>query len=233
MLLAWPATAPAHESTAGGERKLVLLLDRSPVRVVYGLSVAGAAAERARIAADRDANGEVDTFEANHALDARASALLEKLRICSGDSLDDVRCEKLERHDIERVDSSGWSRAEPAHLHFVWTLRLQVTTDQIGALRVEDDDASPEIAISSVEIEPPRGVRLLTAGSGSEPRGVASEFNWIEANRTPGPRLISATWNTPNKRRQLYAYGALVAGGLVTALFAAAKVWLRFRGRSA
>ncbi len=229
LLLAWPTLAAAHETPAnGGERKLVLELDRAPVRVVYALCVAGAAAERARSAADRDANGEVSANEANQALDLRASELLDKLRICSGDALDgELTCAKLERRDVERVDSDGWSRSGSLHVHLAWTLRLPVSADRVGALRIEDEFAFPDVAISTVEIEPPGAHTLIAAGAGPLPRGVARHFNWIETAREPGPRVLAVAWDAP-RRSRLW----ILAVALVLAL-ASAGAWLRFRGRFA
>jgi len=231
-VLAWSTTAAAHEAAEGGERRIVLQLDRSPIRVSYRISVAGSAAARVRRAADRDGNGEVDTREANLALDAQADELLGALRICSGDAPDELRCERLERRDLERVDSDGWSRAEPAHLHFGWTLRLRAAPEAIGALRVEDDHALSGITISSVEIEPPRGLTLLAAGAGLEPRGVARHFNWIEENRETGPRLVTAVWKRPRARLWIGALAALGAG-LAIGLFALVRARRRVRARSA
>jgi hypothetical protein len=226
--LAWTAPAAAHPASEGGERTLVLELDRDPIRLDYRISVAGAAAERVRSAADRDGDGWVDTAEANLALDAQAAELLAALRVCSGGSPDALRCEPPERRDVERVDSDGWSRAGPAHLHLGWTLRLRQTKTTIGALRVEDAHAFPGVAISSVRIEAPQGVALLAAGAGSEPRGVAREFNWIEANREAGPRMTTAVWERP--RRPWLGVLAALAGGLLLALVYARR---RVKDRSA
>jgi len=225
--LAWTALAAAHETPAsGGERKLVLELDRSPVRMVYGLCVAGAAAERVRAAADRDANGEVSASEANLALDQRASELIERVRICSGDGLDgELTCTKLQRRDVERVDSDGWSRAGSPHLHFAWTLRLPVSVDRVGALRIEDDFTFPDVGISTVEIEPPGAHALIAAGAGALPRSVARQFNWIETAREPGPRVIAAAWGAPQRSRSWIL--------IVLLVLLIAGAWLRFKGRFA
>jgi hypothetical protein len=98
---------------------------------------------------------------------------------------------------------------------------------------VEDDHAFSGVAISSVEIEPPRGFPLRAAGAGLEPHGVARHFNWIEANRPPGPRVTTAVWDRPRDLRFRFGALAALAGGLVLALIAVLRARRRVRGRSA
>jgi hypothetical protein len=231
-VVAWTAPGAAHPAADGGERTLVLELDRAPIRVSYRIWVAGAAAERARSAADRDRDGQVDAREANQALDERADELLAALRICSGDAADELRCERLERRDVERVEADGWSKAGPAHLHFGWTLRLRAAPVAIGALRVEDDHVFPGVAVSNVQIEPPQAFPLLAAGAGPEPRGVARQFNWIEANRERGPRVTTALWR-PHGRRLWWGALLALAAGLSIGLIAFLRARRGVSGRSA
>ena len=166
--------------------------------------------------------------EANDALDARSLELLASLRVCSGDSLDErnLECKKLERQDIELLEADGWSPSTDAHLHFTWTFKLGFSVDQVSALRLEDRDPTPGVVTSEVVIAAPPTQPLIVAGDGAHSGGLTRDFNWIEAGRAPGPRVVVARWQTSKGPRWAAVVGVTV---MVAFALVIARYWVRRR----
>jgi LPXTG-motif cell wall-anchored protein len=165
----------------------------------------------------------VSTAEGNAALDARSGELLQQLEVCTGDSIDDLACRKLDRRQIELVEAQGWIPDASGHLHFAWTLRLDVATSQIGAIRLVDSYEVGGIEMTDVEIVPPDDLELLAAGGEDRPGGVSRSFTWAEARRPPGPRVVTASWPPPEMPWLAIAGAAL--------LLLALGLLVRFRKR--
>jgi len=218
LLASWAPSAPAHLRfpTVKAERFIELRLVERPIRIGYRVGFGASLASEQRRLADRDSDFSVSASEGNAALDARTEALLQKLRVCTGRSLEELRCRSLERRDIERVEAEGWTPEPPGHLHFAWTFRLAETAPEIGALRVEDAYEVDGVEITDVQIQPPGHTPLLRAGDALLPAGVAERFSWVEARREPGPRGIVATWAPPPKTNvvPVIVLGILVILGL-------------------
>ena len=209
--------------TVKAERWIELRLGEEPIRVGYRLGFGATLATELRKAADRDGDFQVSAAECNAALDARTAALLAALSVCTGRTLDDLRCRRLTTRDIERVESEGWAPGQSGHLHFIWTFRLAERANEIGAFRLEDAYDVPGIEISDVQIDRPLHTPLARAGDGALSAGVTERFNWIERQREPGPRVVVAAWAPPLRR---FSSGLMAAAALV---LAAAAAWLLSR----
>ena len=178
-----------------------------------------------RRAADTNGDFDVSAGEGNAALDARSTALIAHLRVCTGRTLKALSCSHLALRDIERVEADGWTPGATGHLVFSWTLKLDRSADQIGALRLEDSYAAPGVQNTEVQIHAPAGKRLQRAGDERTP-GVSTQFGWTEKSRPSGPRVVVAEWPPPRRT------GGLVPLGLVTALVLGLwVVWGRLRRR--
>lgn len=213
--------------TVKAERWIELRLGEDPIRIGYRVGFGAALATELRRAADRDGDFQVSAAEGNAALDARSSALLAALSICTGRSLETVRCRRLAPRDIERVEAEGWTPGPSGHLHFAWTLRLTERASAIGALRLEDGYDVPGVEMTDVSIDRPAHVPLGRAGDGGRAAGVAERFNWVERLREPGPRVVVAEWAPPARSR---AAGAAALVALAVALGLGTAWLLRRRG---
>lgn len=199
------------------ERWIELRVSEDPIRIGYRVGFGATLAAEQRRAADRDGDFEVSAAEGNAALDARSSEVLSALSVCTGRTLNDVGCRKLERREIERVEAEGWVPGPSGHLHFTWTFRLRERAKDIGALRFEDAYEVPNVEITDVEILPPRHAALTLAGEEGRTTGVSSRFTWIEARRQPGPRVVIASWPPPARTtwgRVVFVAAAVLVLGL-------------------
>lgn len=201
------------------ERSVELRIDGDAARVVYRIAFAARLAAAERRLADRDGDGEVSAAEGNAALDARTAALLPALRLCAGRTRGDVSCRAAEARDVERAEGEGWQARGVDHLQLQWTLRFRERPADVGALRFEDDDATPGAAITEVEIEGDPGRPLLVAGDGQRESGVSRGFTWVESNRGPGPRVVHASWSPPARlpRWAFLVVAVTAAAGAVAA----------------
>jgi hypothetical protein len=197
------------------ERWLELRLGEDPIRIGYRLGFGAALAKEQRKAADRDGDGEVSAAEGNAALDAKTLELLGGLRVCTGDSLEQLDCQQLRQPDVELVEAEGWIPGPTGHLHFAWTLRLRTGARKLGAIRIEDGWETPGVEITEVSIQSPPERPLTRAGEGDSPDGTRLEFTWIEARRGSGPRVVAASWPKESDRvwPLLVIAGALIVAG--------------------
>ncbi len=219
LLVGAPATAHLRFPKLKGERSIEIALNEDPIRIRYRIGLGASLADAERGHADRDDQFGVSAAEGNAALDEHTDALLGALTVCTGRTLDAVACRKLRRRDVERVEAQGWVPGPARHLHFAWTLRLRERAGDIGALRLEDDYQPPGLEITDVSIVPPRGVELTRAGDGAlGSTGVTAAFSWIEARRSPGPRVIVAAWPPPPADRRALLLLALAAAGALLAI---------------
>lgn len=207
--------------TVKAERWIELRLAEEPIRIGYRVGFGAGLASELRKSADRDGDFQVSAAEGNAALDARTTALLGALSVCTGPTLDHVSCRRLGPRDVERVEAEGWTPGPNGHLHFSWTLRLRERAREIGAIRLEDAYDVPGVEISDVQIDPPPHAPLARAGDAAMAAGVAERFNWVERLREPGPRVVVAAWTPPKSRgRALWLAAACVAiAGLVVWVF--------------
>lgn len=217
IALSVAAVVPAHLRfpTVKAERWIELRLGEEPIRIGYRIGFGARLAGEQRRAADRDGDFEVSASEGNAALDARTKDLLRALTVCTGRSLREVVCRKLELREVERVEAEGWKPGPNEHLHFAWTLKLRDRARDVGAIRVEDAYEVEGVEVSDVAIDPPAHTSLELAGEGGRAKGVASRFSWLEARRPPGPRVVVAQWAAPPRSSRA---GLGVALGVAAAL---------------
>lgn len=207
------------------ERWIEFRLDETPMRIGYRIGLGATLAQQARRGADLDGDAEVSAAEGNRALDQHSARLLASLRVCEGRSLDQLTCRSFRSDEVERVEADGWKPSPAGHLHFAWTLRLRHSADEVGAVRLIDDFEVPGVAITDVEIRRPRHTALVAAGEGEHPVGVSTQLVLLEARRSPGPRVLSASWPAPPSTNWR---GVAALAALVLALAAAAS-WHRRR----
>jgi hypothetical protein len=188
------ASAHLTHPELGAERSIELDLARSPIRVRYRVAFAAAAADRIRAEANRNGDDGVSVEEGNAALDARTASLLASLSVCTGPTLLTVSCRSFGAGDVEHVEAEGWSPPPDGHLQLTWTFRMKHDAGDLGAVRLEDRDATAAVAESDVVIIPPPGVTLSRAGDGASTSGPSLRFAWNERRRPPGPRVIVAEW---------------------------------------
>jgi hypothetical protein len=214
LLTAASALAHLRFPAVRAERWIELRLDQDPIRIDYRIGYGAALAKEHRKIADSDGDGEVSAAEGNAALDSRTAELLEGLRICTGDTVEQLECRALRPPEVELVEAEGWIPGPSGHLHFGWTLRLPSGAHKLGAIRIEDGWDAPGVEITDVRIEPPPAIALTSAGEGTSPEGVHTRFTWIEA-RGPEARVVSASWPKPAASRWplLAIAGALILGG--------------------
>jgi hypothetical protein len=219
LALVVPAAAHLRFPTVKAERFVELRLNEAPIRIGYRIGLGTERAAEERKLADADHDGTVDTLEGNAALDRHTDVLLGQLEVCTGPRHDALTCKHLERRNVELVAAEGWTPDDDAaHLHFVWTLRLDQRATDIGAIRVSDSyDESFGVEMTDVEIEAPTHAKLTLAGEAGRTSGLATRFTWIEARRTPGPRVAIAAWPEPprsTRRLVVIAAAATAFGGL-------------------
>lgn len=225
LTLALPLAAHLRFPTVKAERFLQLRLNEDPLRIGYRIGLGTERAAEQRLLADADHDGKVDTLEGNAALDRHTDVFLGQLEVCTGPRLDALSCKHLERRNVELVAAEGWSPDDDAaHLHFSWTLRLDQRATDIGAIRVSDSyDESFGVEMTDVEIDSPAHAKLTLAGEGGRTSGLATRFSWIEARRTPGPRIAIAAWPEPQRSTR----NLVVIGAAATAFGALAWWWSR------
>jgi hypothetical protein len=194
LLIAASSQAHLKFPELRAERWIELELDQDPIQLGYRLGFGAELAKQERKRADRDGDGEVSAAEGNAALDLKTAELLERLRVCTGDSPAELDCVALGLTAVELVEAEGWIPGPTGHLHFAWTLRLRSGARRLGAIRIEDDWQIPGVEITDVRIAPPAAISLTSAGEGDSPEGVRTQFTWIEARRGLGPRVVSASW---------------------------------------
>jgi hypothetical protein len=207
-----------------GERAIEIDLQQRPIRIGYRLSFGPELAERERGRADRDANGELSALEGNARLDERTRGLIEKLRVCVGPTLENLACHPVFARQVERVEAQGWDPNAARDLHLSFSLKLDESIEDIGALRFEDATTDNQFAITDVRIVAPEAQPLIVAADGQSPSGVATDFNWNEARRPLGPRVVVIAWRPPPlfRTKQLLA----AAGALLILIFAYGR-WRR------
>jgi hypothetical protein len=201
------------------ERAVELHLEERPIRIDYRLSFGPALAADERRKADRDRDGRLSSIEEKERLDQRTRELGAGLRVCLGRSLDELECRPLAPSQIERIEASGWRAEGPGDFHVAWTLRLDRSAADIGALRFEDAFEVEGVAITDVRITPPEGRPLLLAADARSPSGVAKEFTWIEKTRPPGPRVVLVAWAPPAALSRPALFAALAVAGAGLFLF--------------
>lgn len=194
------------------ERAVSLQLE-GPIRITYRVGFGPDRATDLRRRADTDRDGEVSSAEANLAFDARTSDLLKALQVCTGRDLASVSCESLPAEAVREVEATGWKPKPPGHLHFEWVLDLGVTTEEVGAVRIEDHYEVDGVGVTAVDVAAPEALGLLSAGADGRDE-LQREFVWLEAKRQPGPRVVHAVWPPPSRPRWvlLLLVGLLLGG---------------------
>lgn len=225
LLCTLPLAAHLRFPTVKAERLLSLRLNEDPIRIGYRIGLGTERAAEQRKLADGNHDSHVDTLEGNAALDRHTDVLLGALEVCTGPRLDALVCKRLERRNVELVAAEGWTPDDDAaHLHFVWTLRLDQRATDIGAISVSDSyDEGFGVEMTDVEIESPTHTKLSLAGELGRTTGLATRFSWIEARRAPGPRVAIAAWPPPSSSTRRVVV-ILLAG---TAFGALAWWWSR------
>ncbi len=222
VIAAFPASGHLRFPKFKAERSIEIRLDESPIQVGYRLGLGAKAADDARLAADTDRDGVVGAAEANAAFDARTTALLSHLSVCTGPTLAKADCRRLERRSVVHREAVGWVPGPARHLHFTWSLDVGESTDSIGAVRIEDTFEETKVDITEVEIRVPPALRLESAGADGRDE-MSPSFTWIEARRPPGPRIVHAVWPEPARSTWLLVVGL---GGVAAV---ALGLWLRRR----
>ena len=220
LLSAAPAAAHLQYPRLTGERSIDIALNEHPIRIRYRIGLGARLADAERGRADTDDQFGVSAAEGNAALDAHTDALLAKLSVCTGRTLEQVSCRALTHRDVEQVEAQGWVPGASRDLHFAWTLRLREDAAEIGALRLSDDYRPAGIEITNVQITPPQGVKLLRAGDAAQSSAeVMSLLSENEKARALGPRVVVAAWPPPPATdfRIWLVLAALVVIGVIAA----------------
>lgn len=213
-----PAAAVAHPGHSRSSRLLKLDLAAEPPSLGYGLILEPAASDAARQRADTNGDGTVSEPEGAAALQRMTSTLLEHVSLCSGESLQSMKCGKADAAQVTSAMAAGWAEPVGKNLAVAWELRLELA-EGARVIRVTDAWTLADVDRTDAELEPPTDARLLAAGlgGGDAKGGVQTQLRWAE-DSSENPRQLYMIWEAPPTRWWVLSIVGAVAGAMTAQL---------------